>query len=47
MDLYRERWSIETLFAALKSRGFDLEQTHLTAPDRIERLIALLALALL
>jgi hypothetical protein len=46
MDLYRERWSIETLFAALKSRGFDLEQTHLTAPDRIERLIGLLALEL-
>jgi hypothetical protein len=46
MDLYRGRWSIETLFAALKPRGFDLEQTHLTAPDRIERLIGLLALAL-
>jgi hypothetical protein len=45
MDLYRGRWSIETLFAALKSRGFDLE-THLTAPDRIERLIGLLALVL-
>ena len=45
MDLYRRRWSIETLFAALKYRGFDLEQTHLTAPDRIERLIGLLALA--
>jgi len=46
MDLYRQRWSIETLFAALKSRGFDLEQTHLTTPGRIERLIGLLALAL-
>jgi hypothetical protein len=46
MDLYRQRWSIETLFAALKSRGFDLEQTHVTAPSRIERLIGLLALAL-
>lgn len=45
MDLYRQRWSIETLFAALKSRGFDLEQTRVTAPKRIERLIGLLALA--
>ena len=24
-DLYRQRWEIETLFAALKSRGIDLE----------------------
>jgi len=43
--LYQRRWEIETMFAALKSRGFDLEETHLTAPDRIERLIGLLALA--
>jgi hypothetical protein len=47
MDLYSERWSIETLFAALKSRGFDLEETHVTAPKRVERLIGLLALAFL
>jgi hypothetical protein len=42
---YRKRWSIETMFAALKSRGFCLEETHLTAPGRIERLLGLLALA--
>lgn len=34
------------LFAALKSRGFNLEQTHLTAPERIEKLLALVAIAL-
>lgn len=44
-QLYRRRWEVETLFAALKSRGFDLEATHLTAPDRIRRLIGLLAVA--
>jgi hypothetical protein len=43
--LYRERWQVETLFAALKSRGYDLERTHLTEPDRTGRLIGLLALA--
>jgi hypothetical protein len=32
------------LFSELKSRGFNFEQTHLTALDRIERLIGLLAL---
>jgi hypothetical protein len=43
--LYRRRWEIETLFGALKSRGFKLENTHLTMPDRVERLVGLLALA--
>ena len=43
--LYRRRWEVETLFAALKSRGFDLKATHLTAPGRIRRLIGLLAVA--
>lgn len=45
LRLYRRRWEIETLFAALKSRGFNLEQTRLTRPERVERLIGLLALA--
>jgi len=44
-EVYRERWQVETLFAALKSRGYDLERTHLTKPDRVQRLIGLLALA--
>jgi hypothetical protein len=43
---YKKRWGIEVLFANLKSRGFDLEQTHLVHEDRIEKLIALLAIAL-
>ncbi|MCS3856486.1 IS4 transposase [Salinibacter ruber] len=43
--LYEQPWEIETMFAALKSRGYRLEQTHLTEPDRIQRLIGLLALA--
>jgi len=34
-----------TLFAALKSRGLGLQATHLIAPDRIRRLIGLLAVA--
>lgn len=44
-ELYRRRWEIESMFAALKSRGFDLEETALTDPSRVERLIGLLALA--
>ncbi|MFO1349909.1 MAG: IS4 family transposase [Gammaproteobacteria bacterium] len=42
---YAQRWTIETLFGALKSRGFRLESTHLTEPERLSRLLALLALA--
>jgi hypothetical protein len=42
---YRQRWRIECLFANLKSRGFDLEATHLTNPAKLETLIACLAIA--
>lgn len=44
-EVYRKRWEIETLFAALKSRGFDLEATHLTKPERIRKLLGILAFA--
>lgn len=42
---YKKRWGIESLFGALKSRGFNLEDTHLKDPERLSRLLALLALA--
>jgi hypothetical protein len=42
---YEKRWGIETLFGALKSRGFNLEDTHLRDPERLSRLLALLAIA--
>jgi hypothetical protein len=42
---YQKRWGIETLFGALKSRGFKLEDTHVQDPERLNRLLALLALA--
>jgi hypothetical protein len=41
---YCLRWQIETLFGCLKTRGFNLEETHVTAPERVSRLLALLAL---
>ena len=46
LDAYKKRWGIEVLFANLKSRGFDLEETHLVHEERIEKLIALLVLAM-
>jgi hypothetical protein len=42
---YARRWEIETLFSCLKSRGFRLEETHLLQPERLKKLIALLAIA--
>ena len=41
---YYKRWSIETLFGCLKSRGFDLESTHMTQLDRMDKLMGVLAL---
>ena len=42
---YYKRWAIETLFGCLKSRGFDLESTHMTDLDRMDKLMGILALA--
>ena len=44
METYAQRWEIETLFGCLKNRGFRFESTHLTKPDRINKLVALLAI---
>ena len=46
LNTYRLRWGIESTFSALKSRGLNLEATHMTAPERISRLFGLLCLAL-
>lgn len=45
--LYKQRWAAETAFGFLKSKGFDLETTHLRAAERILRLLSVLAIALL
>jgi len=45
--LYRRRMRIDEMFSDLKSRGFDLEKTRLTDPQRVVRLARLLALAYL
>jgi hypothetical protein len=46
LSIYAQRWNIETLFAALKTRGFNLEETRMVHKDRSERLFALLVIAL-
>ena len=43
--VYLRRWEIECLFQALKGRGFRFEETHMTKPERIEKMLAVLAIA--
>ena len=45
--LYKQRWAAETAFGFPKSKGFDVETTHLRDPQRILRLLSVLAIALL
>jgi hypothetical protein len=45
LDLYRCRWGIECLFADAKTRGFNIEDTHITDPDKLATLLAVVTLA--
>src|SRR3954449_2029614 len=40
------RWGIEAMFSDFKTRGFGLEDSHLRRPERLDRLILVMALAL-
>ncbi|AFZ66657.1 IS4 family transposase [Deinococcus peraridilitoris] len=44
--VYRLRWTVECTFSTQKSRGFDLEASAMTRPDRLERLFGVVTLAL-
>jgi len=45
-QVYRRRWTIEACFQSLKSRGFDLESTHLKDLGKLKKLVALVSMAL-
>jgi len=42
---YKQRWQIEMCFKAMKSSGFDIENTHLQDIQRIEKLVLLVMIA--
>lgn len=44
VSIYLRRWEIESLFQSLKQRGFYFEETHMVRQNRIEKLMALLAI---
>ena len=46
LNLYRKRWGIECLFADAKTRGFNIEDTHITDPAKLITLLAVIALAM-
>ena len=43
---YSKRWGIEPMFSDFKSRGFGVEHTQIQYPDRLARLLLIMALAL-
>jgi hypothetical protein len=44
LGLYRQRWGIETLFSCMKTRGLNLEATHMTQPEKLATLMSIAAL---
>ena len=42
----QKRWEIETAFRAMKSSGFNIEDTHMRDMNRIARLVAMVCMAL-
>jgi len=42
---YKKRWQVETLFRGLKSSGFNIESTHVTDLERLEKLFLLTMIA--
>jgi hypothetical protein len=43
--LYKDRWGIECMFKAMKSNGFNMEDTHMVHFERLERLFSVLTIA--
>ena len=44
-ELYARRWNIECLFNKTKTKGFNMESSHITKPDRIVALFTIIAIA--
>ena len=45
LEDYKKRWKIEIMFKALKTQGFNFEETHLKCHRKLEFLMELLAVA--
>ena len=47
LSMYKQRWTIENLFGNMKTKGFNLENTHMKDDEKLKKLIALLTIAML
>jgi len=45
ISIYQKRWEIETMFGALKSKGFNFEESKLSHGYKVEKLMAFLSIA--
>jgi hypothetical protein len=45
LEIYKQRWQIETAFKAMKSSGFNIVDTHLTDINRIGKLFSIVMAA--
>jgi hypothetical protein len=44
LEKYQQRWTIENMFGAFKTRGFNFEDTHMKDLEKIKKLIALVSI---
>ncbi len=47
LDMYRQRWQIETMFKGLKSSGFNIEDSHVRSRERMANLFSIVMIAYL
>ncbi len=45
LSKYQKRWTIENMFGAFKTKGFNFEDTHLRNLERIKKLIVVVSIA--
>ena len=45
LDMYRQRWQIETMFKGLKSSGFNIEDSHVRIQERMANLFSIVMIA--
>ena len=45
LEMYRQRWQIETMFKGLKSSGFNIEDSHVRSQERMANLFSIVMIA--
>ena len=45
LEMYRQRWQIETMFKGIKSSGFNIEDSHVRIQERMANLFAIVMIA--